>query len=107
MILTKICMPPQRCLPSLGSNVVVGGVWNPWAQGWLAPLVLGKLPRQGSCRGRGGRPGKGLAGGACLTPLLFSASGLGVALFGLCFGFPLASLLCPVKCGRGRGSDCP
>ena len=26
MILTKICMPSRRCLPSLGSNVVVGGV---------------------------------------------------------------------------------
>ena len=37
---------------------------TPWAQGWLALLVLGKLPRQGSCRGRGGRPGKGLAGGS-------------------------------------------
>ena len=51
MVLTKICMPPQRCLPNLGSNVVVGGVWNPWDQGWLALLVLGKLPWQSSCRG--------------------------------------------------------
>ena len=36
-----------------------------------ALLVLGKLPRQGSCRGCGGRPGKGLAGGAHLALLLF------------------------------------
>jgi len=100
-------MPPQRCPPSPGSNVVVGGVWNPWAQGWLALLALGKLPRQGSCRGRGGRPGKGLAGGVHLAPLLFYASGLGVALFVLCLGFPPASLLCLVKCGHGRGSNCP
>ena len=71
MFLTKICMPPQRCLPSLGSNVVVGGVWDSWAQGWLTLPVLGKLPRQDSCRGRGGHPGKGLAGGVHLAPLLF------------------------------------
>ena len=36
-----------------------------------ALLVLGKLPRQGSCRGCGGRPGKGLAGGVHLALLLF------------------------------------
>ena len=34
-------------------------------------MVLGKLPRQGSCRGRGGRSGKGLAGGVHLALLLF------------------------------------
>ena len=36
-----------------------------------ALLVSGKLPQQGHCRGCGGRPGKGLAGGVHLAPLLF------------------------------------
>ena len=36
-----------------------------------ALLALGKLPRQGSCRGCGGLPGKGLVGGVHLTLLLF------------------------------------
>ena len=36
-----------------------------------ASLVLGKLPRQGSCRGREGHPSKGLARGVHLAPLLF------------------------------------
>ena len=84
MILTKVCMPPRRCLLSPGSNVVVDGVWNPRAQGWLALLALGKLPRQSSCRGRGGRPGKGLVRGVHLARLLFYASALGVALWLSC-----------------------
>ena len=37
----------------------------------VALLALGKLPRQGSCRGCGGHPSKGLAGGVLLAPLLF------------------------------------
>ena len=49
-------MPPWRCLTSPGPT-------------WL--LALGKLPWQGSCQGRGGRPGKGLAGGVHLALLLF------------------------------------
>ena len=61
---------------------------NSWAQGWLALLVLGKLPWRGSRRGRGGRPGKGLARGVHLAPLLFSVSGLGAASVVLCSGFP-------------------
>ena len=81
MILTKICMPPRRCLPSLGSDVVVGGVWNSWAQGWLALLVLGQLPQQGSCRGRRGRPGKGFVGGVHLAPLLFVSLVLALPCF--------------------------
>ena len=36
-----------------------------------ALLALGKLPWQGSCRGCGGRPGKGLAEGVHLALLLF------------------------------------
>ena len=63
--------------------------WNPWAQGWLALLVLSKFPRQGSCRGRGGRPGKGLAWGVHLAPFALCVSGLGVASDRL---VPLASL---------------
>ena len=68
--------------------------WNPWAQGWLALLASGELPRQGSCRGRGGCPGKGLAGGVHLALSLVGIFGLGVALAILCFGFSLASLPC-------------
>ena len=51
------------------------------------PLVLGKLPRQGSCRGREGRPGKGLAGGVHLALLLFMLLVLSAALvvLRLCF----------------------
>ena len=49
---------------------------------------LQRLPRQGSCRGSPPRP------------LLSCVSCLGVALVVLCFGFSLASLLCPAKCGR-------
>ena len=75
--------------------------WNPRAQGWPALLASGKLPRQGSCRGRGGRPGKGLAEGVHLALLLFGVSGLGVALFVLGFGFSPASLPCPARCGCG------
>ena len=36
-----------------------------------ALLVLGKLPRQGSCRGYAGRPGKGVAGRDPSRPLFF------------------------------------
>ena len=46
-------------------------VLEPLGSRVAALLVLGKLPQQGSCRGRGGRPGKGLAGGARLALLLF------------------------------------
>ena len=90
-------MPSQRRLQSLGPNVV-GDVGKPGAQGWRAPLELGKLPRQGPCRGCGGRPGKGLAGGAhlALCSLCFC---LGVALVVLWFCF-----LCPAKGGQGRGA---
>src|SRR3954464_5385089 len=101
MILTKICMPPQWCLPSPGSNVVGWWCWNPWAQGWLSLLASGKLPRQGSCSGCGGCLGKDLAEGVHLALLLSCISGLGVALVVLCFGFSPASLLCHTKCGRG------
>src|SRR5215216_670071 len=40
-----------------------------------ALLALGKLPRQGSCQGCGGCPGKGLAGGVylALLPFVFPA----------------------------------
>ena len=67
-----------------------------------ALLVLGKLPRQGSCRGCGGRPGKGLAGGVHLTPLLF------VFLAWRCSGrlVPLRPL--PRQAWPGAwGCDCP
>ena len=42
--------------------------WDPWAQGWLALLASGRLPRQGSCRGC---LGKALAEGAYLALLCF------------------------------------
>ena len=67
-------------------------VLEPLAQGWRALQALGKLPWQGSCRARGGRPGKGLAGGVHLTPFAICVSGLGVASDRL---VPLASLRLP------------
>ena len=81
--------------------------WNPRAQGWLALLVLGKLPRQGSCRGCGGCLGKDLAEGVYLALLPSCVSGLGIALVVLCFGFSPASLLCSAKCGRGAWLSLP
>ena len=81
MILTKICMPPQRRLLSLGSNVDSWWCLNPWAQGWLAPLVFGELPWQGSCRGIAVVPNKGLAGGLAVVPGKDLAGGL-VAFLG-------------------------
>src|SRR3954464_9458559 len=51
MILTKICMPPQRRLPSLGSNVV-GGVGTHGLKGGLLRSH------------RAGCPSKALAGAA-------------------------------------------
>ena len=41
-----------------------------------ALLVLGKLPRQGACRGRESLPGKDLAGGVSPRPSALHASGL-------------------------------
>ena len=81
--------------------------WNPWAQGWLALLVLGKLPQQGSCRGRGGRPGKGLARGSTspscsLVFLVLSLSQLSCASGSL--RLPSSALLSVVA---ARGSDRP
>ena len=66
-------------------------------------LVLEKLARQGSCRGCGGRPGRGLAGGVHLALLLFVF--LVLALLDCLVAS--ASLLYPAKCGRRRDSDCP
>ena len=91
MVLTKICMPPQRCLPSPGPTVV-GWVGTCGLKGGSLCWCLGKLPRQKSCRGRGGCPGRGLAGGLHLAPLLSCVSGLGVASDHL---VPLASLRLP------------
>ena len=75
--------------------------WDPWAQGWLAPLASGRLPRQGSCRDCGGCLGKDLAEGAYLALLLSRVPGLGVALVVLYFGFSPYSLFCSAECGRG------
>jgi len=66
--------------------------WDPWAQGWRALLASGKLPRQGSCRGCKGCPGKGLAGGVHLALLLFVFLGLGVALPVSCLWLPSSAL---------------
>ena len=55
MILTKICMPPWRCLPSLGSNVVDG-------VGTLGLKGGALCWRWASC------PGKALAGAAEAAP---------------------------------------
>src|SRR6266496_2682074 len=67
-----------------------------------ALLVLGKLPRQGSCRGCGGRPGKGLAGGVYLALLPF------VFLARHCSGRLVTSLLLPHQAWPGAwGYNCP
>src|SRR5215216_619547 len=67
-----------------------------------AVLALGKLPRQGSCRGCGGRPGKGLAGGVHLALLLF------VFLDWRCSGRLASSLLLPRQAWPGAwGHNCP
>ena len=50
-----------------------------------ALLVLGRLPRQGSCQGYVGRPGKGVAGGNPSCPFALHASGLSAALAVLFF----------------------
>ena len=68
-----------------------------------AMLALGELPRQGSCRGCVGRPGKGLAGEAHLVASS-SAPLVGALLWWSC---TFASFLCPAKCGRRCGSNCP
>ena len=67
-----------------------------------ALLVLGKSPRQGSCRGHVGRPSKGVAEGSPSCPFAHHASGLSTALAVtyLCF-------FCLAKHGRRRGYDCP
>ena len=72
MILTKICMPSWRCLPSLGSNVVDG---------------IGTLGLKGGalCWRWASCPGKGLTGGVHLALLLFVSMVL--ALFWLPCGF--------------------
>ena len=83
-------MPPWRCLPSFGSNVVddVGSLGlKGGALRWCWASCLGK----------------GLAGGVHLAPLLFVF--LVLALLDCLVAS--ASLLCPAKCGRIRGSDCP
>src|SRR5215216_2836250 len=67
-----------------------------------ALLASGKLPRQGSCRGCGGRPGKGLAGGVHLALLLF------MFLAWRCSGRLVPSLLLPRQAWPGAwGCDCP
>ena len=78
-------------------------------------MALGKLPRQGSCRGCGGRSGKGLAGGVHFALLLFVSLVLAllcpssVPLAGALLWYSCASApsLYPAKCGRRCGSDCP
>ena len=57
MISTKICMPPRRCLPSLGSNVVVGSAFG------TLGLKGGSL-----CWCWASFPGKALAGAAEAAP---------------------------------------
>ena len=69
-----------------------------------ALLALGKLPRQGSCRGREGRPGKDLAGGVSPRPSALHASGLEHGSGGLVSWLPLLSRQARL---RVRGCDCP
>ena len=95
MIFTKICMPSWRCLPSLGPNVV-GGVGKPGAQRWLTPLAWASRPGKGLVGAAEAAPGKVLAGGTCLAPLLPCVLGLGVALAVLVLWFYLGSL--PLFC---------
>ena len=81
--------------------------WNPWAQGKRAPLVSGKLPRQGSCRGCRGHAGKDLSGGAHLALLLF----VSLVLVLPWLSCASASLRLPsfalLSVAAARGSDCP
>ena len=84
LVFTKICMPPQRRLPSSGSNVVEGvGTLrvkggSPIGTGQVAPARflsgLRKPPRQGPCRGSPPRPSafcvSGSAWSSRLMPLL-------------------------------------
>ena len=67
-------------------------------------LVLDKLPRQGSFRGRGGRPGKGLAGGVSPCPSAIHASGPEHGSGSLVSLLPLLSHQAWL---RVRGCDCP
>ena len=113
MIFTKICMPPWRCLPSLGSNVVDG-------VGTLGLKSGAPCRRWASC------PGKTLVGAVEAAParvlprestspscslcffvlaLLCPSRAFGRSAFWCsCFSAPSP---CPAKCGRRRGSDCP
>src|SRR3989337_3728751 len=100
LIFTKICMPPWKCLPSLGPNVVDGfgnfglkeGALH-WRQASVPARLLPGLrgpPRQGSCPGV-----------AHLALLLFVFLVLPLLWLSCAVASPLASLLCPAKCGRG------
>ena len=106
MILTKICMPPQRRLPSLGSNVV----------GWVGACGLkgGLL-----CWHRASCPGKALAGAAeaasaRILPRESTSPSCSPALLVLVLPWlsrVLASLRLPfsalLSMAMARGSDCP
>ena len=69
-----------------------------------APLVLGKFPWQGSCRGREGRPGKDHAGGVSPRPSALHASGLEHGSGSLVSLLPLLSRQARL---RVYGCDCP
>ena len=86
---TKICMSPQRRLPSLGSNVVdwVGACG---LQGGSLCWCWESCPGKALAGAAGAAPGKGLAGGVHLALLLFVSLSCGFARL-----VPLASLLCP------------
>ena len=100
MVLTKICMAlcrrPRVLVLTLSMVSELSG------SRVAALLVLGKSPRQDSCRGFVGRPGKGVAGGSPSCPFSLHASSLSATLV-----VSYLSFLCPTKHGRRCGYNCP
>src|SRR3954469_22071605 len=100
-VFTKICMPPQGCLP------------NPCPKGAVDSRVTRSVGvgRAATARVLPGLlkppPGKDLAGGVRFVPFALCGLGLGVVLLLLSSGLTLAYLPCRAWCGGARGSDCP
>lgn len=107
MVLTKICIPPQRCLPSPGP-IVAGWVGTCGSRAACSVGVWACCPGKCLAGAAEAAPGKGLAGGNCSIPLLLCVLGLGVALIVLCWA--LASLRLPsfvlLRVVVACGSDC-
>ena len=80
---------------------IVGGAGTRGLKGGLLCWRRASFPGKALAGAAGGHLDKYLAKGAHLTLLRSCASGLGITLVVWCFGFSLASLLCPLKCGSG------